>query len=173
MRAHSEILCIFQKAKQILKELYFAQELHFPPPSFPRIKYINKKKKKNAVFLVKVATTCCHCKGRKVIYDNCPKHVSSSPYFGVRKGRKLFQSEIQWSSSSPDSDMSAQFTFLSSIKGWVQPPSFICIHLQKQSRLTEAASACVLLLNGEKMRSLIHSSVHVYPKAVLHQNILD
>lgn len=46
MRAHSEILCIFQKAKQILKELYFAQELHFPPPSFPRIKYINKKKKK-------------------------------------------------------------------------------------------------------------------------------
>lgn len=72
----------------------------------------------HAVFLVKVPATCCCPKRQKVIYDKRPRHVSPPPYFRLQK---LFQTEICWRSLSPDCDTSAQFTFLSSITGWVQP----------------------------------------------------
>lgn len=172
MRAHSEILCIFQKAKQILKELYFAQELHFPPPSFPCIKYINKKKKK-----------CCLLS--KGSYNLLPLQRQKGDLWQLSQACIIIT--LLRGSERPETFSKWDTVKFIVPRKWHEctvhlpliyqrmstTPSFICIHLQKQSRLTEAASACVLLLNGEKMRSLIHSSVHVYPKAVLHQNILD
>lgn len=80
--------------------------------------YVPRQHSFHAVFLVKVPATCCCPKRQKVIYDKCPRHVSPPPYFRLQK---LFQTEICWRSLSPDCDTSAQFTFLSSITGWVQP----------------------------------------------------
>ena len=46
--------------------------------------------KNTVLFLGKVSVASCWPKGLNVIYDSCPRHASSSPYFRLQNGWKVF-----------------------------------------------------------------------------------
>lgn len=112
--------------------------------------------------LLKVPTIYCGLKGKKVIYDNCPRHASSSPYFRVRSGRKLFSKWDMLKFTVPRQwhERTVQLPLI--YQKMSTTPGFICIHLENQSRLTEADPACALIFKSENKSRFIHSDVQMY-----------
>lgn len=159
MRPHSEILCIFQKAKQILKELYFAQELHFRLPSLPVW-----KKKRGCLFSSSSYNLLPPQRQKGDLWQLSQACIiitllqgSERPETFSKWDTLKFIVPRQWHECTVHLPLIYQRMSTT--------PSFICIHLQKQSRLTEAASACRLLLNGESKRRFTRTDVHMWQSA--------